>query len=228
MMTTHHNERSTASFSNNNNNTPRNATIKNVADLSMNYSCTPGNRAYHGNTNEDTSENIYSRPIELAQSHAKLIGSSSNSMTRDVMTASCPSASLLRHSELSHNDFSGLNGGPNGSERLSFHPNQQGQNHLKGEEIYSNGISGVGSIVSSVPKTSDRPYSALINQSPPPRPPSLLRRNKPMNTSPHHHHYYHHQRDSGHASIGSSEDLSLAPPLPPRYSCKSILCSLIH
>ena len=26
-----------------------------------------------------------------------------------------------------------------------------------------------------------------------------------------------HQRDSGHASIGSSEDLAPAPPLPPRY-----------
>ena len=32
-----------------------------------------------------------------------------------------------------------------------------------------------------------------------------------------------HQRDSGHASIGSSEDLAPAPPLPPRYD-HSIEC----
>ena len=55
----------------------------------------------------------------------------------------------------------------------------------------------------------------------PPRPPttnSFLRKKMapPKEVSAVHHSL--HQRDSGHASIGSSEDL--APPLPPRYSGK--------
>ena len=58
----------------------------------------------------------------------------------------------------------------------------------------------------------------------PPRPPttnSFLRKKMapPKEVSAVHHSL--HQRDSGHASIGSSEDL--APPLPPRYSGKEKL-----
>ena len=40
--------------------------------------------------------------------------------------------------------------------------------------------------------------------------------------SHHHPHYNHHFRDSGHVSLGSSDDISSAPPLPPRLSCKYI------
>ena len=167
-------------------------------------------------THENNNENIYSRPIELFQSQSKSNDSITNGASTNVMTSSCPPATLLRHYEADFNGTRATNGGLAIAERF---PPMQNQNILREEEIYSNGNCGNSHIPASLLKYSDRPYSTMTNHSPPPRPPSLLRRNKPMNTSPHHHHYYHHQRDSGHASIGSSEDLSLAPPLPPRYSC---------
>ena len=215
MMTTHQNERNMTSS------TPNSARYgKSAADISANYDLVSLTKSHQEVQQENVNENIYSRPVDLSQSNSKHINSKYS--YKDVMTSSCPSVSIFKNYELSQNGSS-INGGSNVLEKLSAQHGIQNHHLIKGEEIYSNGNnSGISSgLITSVSKTSvDRPYSTLINQSPPPRPPSLLRRNKPMNTSPHHHHYYHHQRDSGHASIGSSEDLSLAPPLPPRYSCK--------
>ena len=212
-------------------NSPRNGTVKSATDISANYDLVSFNKSNGVSRQENINENIYSRPVDLAQSNTKHIQSNSKLSYKDVMTSSCPSVSLFKNYELPPNGSSSINGGSSIVEKLSSHHGIQTHTMIKGEEIYSNGnSSGISSaLITSISKTSiDRPYSTLINQSPPPRPPSLLRRNKPMNTSPHHHHYYHHQRDSGHASIGSSEDLSLAPPLPPRYSCKYKIFFVSH
>ena len=184
-----------------------------------NYGTAPStNKTRHGTSKDVLEQNIYSRPIELAQSNAKIIEGNSNGSYRDVMTWSCPSSTLLRHTILPSSNISCSNGASNTSEVRTTLQNLKCQSISKGNEIYSNGNSTAAIFAPTISKSSDRTYSCLMNNSPPPRPPSLLRRNKPMNTSPHHHHYYHHQRDSGHASIGSSEDLASAPPLPPRYS----------
>ena len=224
MMTVHHNEGNVILS----NHSSKKCLGKSIADISNNYGCAPTNRTHPCITKEGMGENIYSRPIELSQSQAKLIESNSNGSCGDVMTSSCPPASLFRNSELPWSGSSGSNGISNVTEILASHPHHKCHNMSRGDEIYSNGNSSVANFGPIVPKLcSDRPYSTLMNNSPPPRPPSLLRRNKPMNTSPHHHHYYHHQRDSGHASIGSSEDLSPAPPLPPRYSSKFVCTSML-
>ena len=220
MMTSHQNERNMTSSSQN---SPRNGNMKNATDTTATHDAVSLNKFQEVNQQPINHENIYSRPVDLSSANTKHIQTNSKYTFKDVMTSSCPSVSLFKNYELPPSGSNLVNGGGNILEKLASQHSIQTHSLIKSEEIYSNGnSSGISSgLITSIAKTSvDRPYSTLINQSPPPRPPSLLRRNKPMNTSPHHHHYYHHQRDSGHASIGSSEDLSLAPPLPPRYSCK--------
>ena len=96
MVTTQHNERNMTSSSNHNN-TAKHGTVKSVADISNNYGCNISKNSRQGVTNDDINENIYSRPIELAQSQAKLNESNITDAYKDVMTSSCPSSTLFRN-----------------------------------------------------------------------------------------------------------------------------------
>ena len=103
-------------------------------------------------------------------------------------------------------------------------------------DIYSNDGFGspkhsAASQMSSNASTTTTTSTSLFNftsmTSLPPRPPSFRLRSRENSAtsgvSHHHPHYNHHFRDSGHASLGSTDDISSssAPPLPPRLSCKS-------
>ena len=96
-------------------------------------------------------------------------------------------------------------------------------------DIYSN--DSFGSPKHSSASVSTTTSTSLFNftsmTSLPPRPPSFRLRSRENSSSTtsgshHHPHYNHHFRDSGHASLGSSDDISSAPPLPPRLSCKLV------
>lgn len=219
MMTVQHNEGNATLI----NNTSRKCMGRSINDITGNYDCAPTNKYPQKVYKDNVGENIYSRPIELTHSYAKQIESNPNGSRIDVMTSSCPPATLFRYSDWPWSGPLSANGVQNNSESLTSQLSANcniTHNSSRGGEIYSNHSSSTVTVPSVGLRCSDRPCTAFMANSPPPRPPSLLRRAKPMNTSPHHHHYYHHQRDSGHASIGSSEDLSPAPPLPPRYSSK--------
>jgi hypothetical protein len=147
---------------------------------------------------------IYSRPKSPDQQMSSL------------MTTSCPPSAFL-------------------TSESHWSPSQK---NVKGRtDIYSNdaftspkhSVSTTSSTSTTTTTNSTSLFNFASMTSLPPRPPSFRLRSRDnlvsgvgSNSSPSHHHphYNHHFRDSGHASLGSSDDISSAPPLPPRLSCK--------
>ena len=86
MMTSHQNERNMATSSQN---SPRNGTVKSATDISANYDLVSLNKSNGVGRQENINENIYSRPVDLAQSNTKHIQSNSKLSYKDVMTSSC-------------------------------------------------------------------------------------------------------------------------------------------
>ena len=128
-----------------------------------------------------------------------------------LMTTSCPPSAFLA------SEFASKRSVIDGDVRT-----RGGRN-----DIYSN--DSFGSPKHSTASVSTTTSTSLFNftsmTSLPPRPPSFRLRSRENSSSTtsgshHHPHYNHHFRDSGHASLGSSDDISSAPPLPPRLSCK--------
>jgi hypothetical protein len=156
---------------------------------------------------------IYSRPK-----------SPSEPPMSSLMTTSCPPAAFLT------SEFQTWSSNQNGTNRKSDDIDI-GKN-VKSGSIYSNENFAPPRPSAPTTTTTTTTSTSLFNftsmTSLPPRPPSFRLRSRDSllsggSPSHHHPHYNHHFRDSGHASLGSSDDISSAPPLPPRLSCKIVI-----
>ena len=164
---------------------------------------------------------IYSRPK-----------SPSEPPMSSLMTTSCPPAAFLT------SDFQTWSSSQNGTTRKS--DDIDIVKNVKSSSIYSNeNFAPPRPAAPTTTTTTTTSSTSLFNftsmTSLPPRPPSFRLRSRDSllsggnggSPSHHHPHYNHHFRDSGHASLGSSDDISSAPPLPPRLSCKNDMKKIV-